>query len=226
MLLGKHIVNGSSGPSIPVGEKWTFTSNSSWEAPANGNYKITLVGAGGKGGNGGMTQPRRYRWNSTYKCQYIGGGGGGGGGAGETLNVEKKLLRNEVLTITIGAPNGGASTITGGITLTARGGGNGGNGGNGSYNSNPNPGSGGAAASVNYGNGIGAGAAGISKTKTGSCPSWSPTHREYIQAHGSGGAGAVSKYGYFGNGGAGSSDSSGTGSNGTAGICVIEYIGK
>lgn len=223
---GRHLLY-QSGPTIPVGEKWTFTSNSSWVVPATGIYKITLVGAGGKGGNGGNTYPRRYRWNSTYKCQYIGGGGGGGGGAGETLNGEKKLLRNTVLNITIGAPNGGASTITRGITLTARGGGNGGNGGNGSYNSEPIRGSGGAAASVNYGNGISAGVAGTSRIKTGSCASWSSTHQDYIQAHGSGGAGAVSKYGNgYGSGGAGSSTSSGAGANGTAGICVIEYLGK
>lgn len=225
-MLGKHLLH-KSGPSIPVGEKWTFTSNGSWTAPANGNYKITLVGAGGKGGNGGQTYTRQYRWHSTYKCQYIGGGGGGGGGAGETLNVEKNLLRNAVLTIIIGAPNGRASTITGGITLTARGGGNGGNGGNGSYDSDnetPKRGSGGAAASVNYGNGISAGAA--STYATAACNT-QDKEKYYRTTHGSGGAGAVSKYGNgYGRGGTGSSVSSGAGSNGTAGICVIEYLGK
>lgn len=50
-MLGRHLLY-QSGPPIPVGEKWTFTSNGSWVAPANGNYKITLVGAGGKGGAG------------------------------------------------------------------------------------------------------------------------------------------------------------------------------
>ena len=50
-MLGRHLLY-QSGPQIPVGEKWTFTSDGSWVAPANGDYKITLVGAGGKGGSG------------------------------------------------------------------------------------------------------------------------------------------------------------------------------
>ena len=224
-MLGRHLLY-QSGPPIPVGEKWTFTSNGSWVAPANGNYKITLVGAGGKGGAGGNTYKRQYKVNTKTYCQYIGGGGGGGGGAGETVSVEKKLHRTTTLNIVIGVPNGGSSIITGGITLTARGGGNGGNGGNGTYNSDagkPNRGSDGAAASVNYGNGIGAGAAGTVIKSYSPCNTLS----EYYKAHGAGGAGAISKYGSgYGNGGAGSSTSSAAGANGTAGICVIEYVGR
>ena len=226
-MLGRHLLY-QSGPPIPVGETWTFDANASFEIPATGIYKITLVGAGGKGGAGGHTYSASYTISGTRrKCRYIGGGGGGGGGAGETVSSEKKLRRTATLTIVIGTPNGGDSTITGAVTLTARGGGNGGTGSNGRYDSDNNkliPGSGGAAASVNYGNGISAGAAGSAEIEYGSCfNSGSP----YTTVHGSGGAGAISKYGNgYGNGGAGSSTSSGAGANGTKGICVIEYLGR
>lgn len=107
-MLGKHLLH-QLGPSIPVGEKWTFTSNGSWEAPAKGNYKITLVGAGGIGGAGlagGM----------------VAKGGGGGGGAGQTIVQTHTLTRNTKLTITIGQPNSGSSKVSGTISLTANGG--------------------------------------------------------------------------------------------------------
>lgn len=225
-MLGRHLLYQTSPP-IPIGEKWTITSDSTWIAPTSGNYKITLVGAGGAGGSGGHTYPRQYKVDTKVKCQYIGGGGGGGGGAGETTIIEKALKKGAALSIAIGVPNGGSSTITGDIGIIARGGGSGGSGGDGQYDSDagrPKPGAGGAAASVNYGTGISGGGPGSAKTASSPCSSLSS---DLNGVHGAGGAGATSAYGNnYGRGGTGASTHAGTGANGTQGVCIIEYRGR
>lgn len=225
MLLGKHIVNGSSGPSIPVGEKWTFTSNGTWEAPAKGNYKITLVGAGGKGGSGGPRTQYKYRDSETGSSDCLTdvdgqSGSGGGGGAGETIIQTHNLKQSDVLTITIGKPNSNPSKVTGAVTITANGGNTGGSAGIRANNSTDESMNckhiayaGGLAA--NYGTG---GSAGYT--------SRAYNHRPV------GGSGKVSTYGNgYGTGGQGGygewrKNALTGGYNGTAGICIIEYLGR
>lgn len=224
MLLGKHILGGSSGPSIPVGEKWTFTSNGTWEAPAKGKYKITLVGAGGKGGSGGpRTQYFEREIDEYWGCRTDvegSSGSGGGGGAGETIIQTHNLNQSDVLTITIGQPNSNPSKVTGAATITANGGNTGGNASIGARNYNDESQNckhiayaGGLAA--NYGTG---GSAGYT--------SRAYNHRPV------GGSGKVSTYGNgYGTGGQGGygewrKNALTDGYNGTAGICVIEYIGR
>lgn len=216
-MLGRHLLY-QSGPPIPVGEKWTFTSNGSWVAPANGNYKITLVGAGGKGGSGciRITRKRSYDGESWCEiCDRCGSASGGGGGAGQTVIQTYVLKKDTSLTITIGQPNSNPSKISGAVSLTA----NGGNTGGSAYTYSmggycqDKAVAGGVAA--NYGTGGGSGY--ISDRYN-----HSPT----------GGAGKVSDYGNgYGQGGSGgrgewNNGSYHTGYNGTAGICVIEYLGR
>lgn len=213
-MLGRHLLY-QSGPPIPVGEKWTFTSNGSWVAPANGNYKITLVGAGGKGGSG---CDRQRRWDydlyRCYVCDFCGSASGGGGGAGQTVVQTHKLRKDAELVITIGQPNSNPSKISGAISLTA----NGGNAGGDAYtystdNRCQNKAVAGGVA-ANYGTG---GSSGYVSNKDNHSPV--------------GGAGKVSDYGNgYGRGGQGghgqwNNGTFHTGHNGTAGICVIEYLG-
>lgn len=217
-MLGRHLLY-QSGPPIPVGEKWTFTSNGSWVVPANGNYKITLVGAGGKGGSGG---PRtQYKDEGSCNTDVDGdSGSGGGGGAGETVIQTHNLKKDTVLTITIGQPNSNPSKVTGAVAITANGGNIGGNASIGARNAADErlnckhiAYAGGLAA--NYGTG-------------GSAGYTSPSYNHQPV----GGSGKVSDYGggygRGGNGGLGEWRKGGltAGSNGTAGICVIEYLGR
>ena len=215
-MLGRHLLY-QSGPTIPVGEKWTFTSNGSWVAPANGKYKITLVGAGGKGGTGCIRKRKRevdYDLGTSWcvVCSSCGSASGGGGGAGQTIVQTHTLKKDTELVITIGQPNSNPSKISGAVSLTA----NGGDPGGGAYTSNDECHTqvyaGGVAAK--YGTGGGSG------------------YVSYRDNHSpTGGAGKVSDYGNgYGAGGYGghgewNNGSYGTGSNGTAGICVIEYLG-
>lgn len=235
MLLGKHILNGSSGPSIPIGEKWTFTSNGSWEAPAKGKYKITLVGAGGKGGDGGKA------YSKNCKNTRCGGSGGGGGGAGQTVINTVTFKLGDTINIAIGISSGTASNITGSATIKANGGNSGGSG------VSTHVGWGGACSDIS-GGAVGAnyGTGGSSGGRN-----YSPSGRGCADCFGSyGGSGKVSDYGNgYGTGGAGGKgannndntaipsgctndyywyppDGSGPGKPGTQGICVIEYLGR
>lgn len=216
MLLGKHIVKGISGPSIPIGEKWTFTSNGSWEAPANGKYKITLVGAGGKGGSGCKRRLEldfidSHGKKHCYVCASAGIASGGGGGAGQTVIQTHTLRKDATLIITIGQPNSNPSKVTGVVSITANGGDTGGS----AYSSNDSCRDKVYAGSVaaNYGTG---GGAGYVSNRADHSPG--------------GGAGKVSNYGNgYGQGGQGgygewNKGPFHTGYNGTAGICVIEYM--
>lgn len=216
-MLGRHLLY-QSGPPIPVGEKWTFTSNGSWVAPANGNYKITLVGAGGKGGSGcNRKQEEDSRGDTTtcYICTFCGSASGGGGGAGETVIQTYTLKKDMSLTITIGQPNSNPSKISGAVSLTANGGNTGGN-------------------AYTYAHGgrcqnrvVAGGVAAEYGTGGGS----GYVSDRYNNSPG-GGAGKVSDYGNgYGQGGSGgrgewNNGSYHTGYNGTAGICVIEYLGR
>ena len=215
-MLGRHLLY-QSGPPIPVGEKWTFTSNGTWVAPANGNYKITLVGAGGKGGSG--CERRRYReiyddgTTGCYLCSACGSASGGGGGAGQTIVQTHTLKKDAELTITIGQPNSNPSKISGVISITA----NGGNSGGSAYrNSGSCPTkayAGGVAA--NYGTGGGSGY--VSNRDNQSPTGGAGKVSDYGNGYGAGGQGG---YGEWNNG------SYHPGYNGTAGICVIEYLGR
>lgn len=219
-MLGKHLLY-QSGPPIPVGEKWTITSDCSWVAPANGKYKITLVGAGGKGGTGCPFKQRKEtnEEEGSYTCvNYCCSASGGGGGAGQTVIQTPVLKKDNILNITIGQPNSNPSTVSGAISITA----NGGNAGGGAYREQ-----GGSflnkcyihvyagSVAANYGTGGGNG-------YVSDRDNHSPT----------GGAGKVSDYGNgYGAGGRGghgqwNNGTFGTGSNGTAGVCVIEYLGR
>lgn len=214
-MLGRHLLY-QSGPPIPVGEKWTFTSNGSWVAPANGNYKITLVGAGGKGGSG---CDRKTQWDydlyKCYVCDFCGSASGGGGGAGQTIVQTHMLKKDTSLTITIGQPNSNPSKISGVISLTANGGAAGGNAYTYSHDGHCQNKVVAGGVAANYGTG---GSSGYVSERDNHSPS--------------GGAGKVSDYGNgYGAGGAGGRGSWNNGgflpgSNGTAGICVIEYLGR
>ena len=196
-MLGRHLLY-QSGPPIPVGEKWTFTSDGSWVAPANGNYKITLVGAGGKGGSG-------CEWDD-----YRRSASGGGGGAGQTIIQAYTLKKDTELVITIGQPNSGSSKISGAISLTANGG---------------DPG--GSAYVDGRGKSVYGGVA--AKYGTGGANGYRSDRDNHSPV---GGAGKVSDYGNgYGAGGRGghgqwNNGTFYTGYNGTAGICVIEYLGR
>lgn len=210
-MLGRHLLY-QSGPPIPVGEKWTFTSNGSWVAPANGNYKITLVGAGGKGGSG-CSRKTAYDGYDCWVCDFCGSGSGGGGGAGQTVVQTHLLKQDSVLTITIGKPNSNPSKITGVISLTANGGDSGGN-----AELRPR-----GYCEQSYAGGVAA------KYGTGGSGGYVAERNNHSPT---GGAGKVSDYGNgYGHGGQGgygewNNGSYHTGYNGTAGICVIEYLGR
>ena len=215
-MLGRHLLY-QSGPPIPVGEKWTFTSDGSWVAPANGNYKITLVGAGGKGGSG---CERRRRWEPDenggglcYVCGACGSASGGGGGAGQTVIQTHTLRKDAELVITIGKPNSNPSKISGVISLTANGGDSGGNA---SQSSTACP------LKVYAGNVAAKYGTGGSGGYVSNRDNHSPTGGEgKLSDYGNGyGAGGRGGYGQWNNG------SYHTGYNGTAGICVIEYLGR
>lgn len=216
-MLGRHLLY-QSGPPIPVGEKWTFTSNGSWIAPANGKYKITLVGAGGKGGTGCIRRRRQQTdWDtgttSCYVCDSCGSGSGGGGGAGQTIVQTHTLKKDTELIITIGQPNSNPSKISGAVSLTANGGDPGGNAYTSDDKCHTKVYAGGVAA--NYGTG---GSGGYVSDRDNHSPT--------------GGAGKVSDYGNgYGQGGYGghgewNNGTFHTGYNGTQGICVIEYLGR
>lgn len=216
-MLGRHLLY-QSGPPIPVGEKWTFTSNGSWVAPANGNYKITLVGAGGKGGSGcDIRQEEDNRGDTTtcYICTFCGSASGGGGGAGETVIRTYALKKDMSLTITIGRPNSNPSKISGVVSLTANGGDTGGNAYTYSHGGHCQDKVVAGGVAAKYGTG---GGSGYVSGRYNNSPS--------------GGAGKVSDYGNgYGQGGSGgrgawNNGSYLTGYNGTAGICVIEYLGR
>lgn len=195
-MLGRHLLY-QSGPPIPVGEKWTFTSDGSWVAPANGNYKITLVGAGGKGGSGCKWDERRQSAS------------GGGGGAGQTIIQAHTLKKDTELVITIGQPNSGSSKISGAISLTANGGDPGGS----AYV--PSERSVYGLVAAKYGTG---GANGYRSDRYNHAPvGGAGKVSDYGNGYGAGGKGG---YGQWNNG------SYHTGYNGTAGICVIEYLGR
>lgn len=210
-MLGRHLLF-QSGPPIPVGEKWTFTSDGTWIAPADGNYKITLVGAGGKGGSG-CEREERYR-ASSGSCYVAGGSGsGGGGGAGQTVVQTHLLKRDSALTITVGQPNSNPSKVIGAVSLTANGGGTGGSARREGLRCPDMVIAGTVAA--NYGTG---GSSGYVASSSSQSPS--------------GGAGKVSDYGngygQGGRGGCGEWDNGSYqgGANGSAGVCVIEYLGR
>jgi hypothetical protein len=107
----------------------TFTTSSSWTAPAGvTSIQVEAWGAGGAGGNGGSSNKNA-------------GGGGGGGGYSKLTSIS--VTPGNVYTITVGTGgtvsgtvganggNGNASTATfGSTTITA----NGGNGGSGHTN--------------------------------------------------------------------------------------------
>lgn len=217
-MLGRHLLY-QSGPPIPIGEKWIFTSDGSWVAPANGNYKITLVGAGGKGGSGSnLREMDRLYDDGEVSCEFCaacGSASGGGGGAGQTIVQTHTLKKDASLTITIGKPNSNPSKVSGAVSLTANGGDTGGNAYTYStqHNCQNEAVAGGVAA--NYGTGGGSGY----------------ISNNYNSAPG-GGGGKVSNYGNgYGQGGTGGQGAwrkgtFHTGYNGTAGICVIEYLGR
>lgn len=210
-MLGRHLLY-QSGPPIPVGETWTFDANASFEIPATGIYKITLVGAGGKGGSG-CSRETRYNGDKCWVCDFCGSGSGGGGGAGQTVVQTYLLKQGSVLTITIGQPNSNPSKITGVISLTANGGDSGGNAALRPSGYCEKAYAGGVAAK--YGTG---GSGGSVSDRNNHSPA--------------GGAGKVSDYGNgYGAGGRGghgawNNGTFHTGYNGTAGICVIEYLGR
>lgn len=223
-MLGRHLLY-QSGPPIPIGEKWTFTDNGSWEAPANGNYKITLVGAGGKGGSGGPRTQYKYRDSETGSSDCLTdvdgqSGSGGGGGAGETIIQTHNLKQSDVLTITIGKPNSNPSTVTGAVAITANGGNTGGNASIGALNSSDE--------SMNCKHIAYAGGLAANYGTGGSAGYTSPSYNHQPI----GGDGKISNYGggygRGGKGGLGEWRKGGltAGSNGTAGICVIEYLGR
>lgn len=204
-------------PPIPVGEKWTITSSGSWTVPANGKYKITVVGAGGKGGTGCARRGAKENADDgTYVCiicDRCGSASGGGGGAGQTIVQTHNLKKDAALAITIGQPNSNPSKVAGAVSITAAGGGAGG----GAYlrNNTCNTTAYAGSVAANYGSGGGSGYVSDRNNH-------SPT----------GGAGKVSDYGNdYGAGGRGghgawNNGTFGTGSNGTAGVCVIEYLGR
>ena len=221
-MLGRHLLY-QSGPPIPVGEKWTFTSDGSWVAPANGNYKITLVGAGGKGGAGGPRTEYFSRQEDNWGCRTNSdgdSGSGGGGGAGETVIQTHNLKKDTVLTITIGQPNSNPSKVTGAVAITANGGDTGGNASIGAKNPDDEKRN---CKHIAYAGGLAA------KYGTGGSAGYtSPSYNHQPI----GGDGKISNYGggygRGGKGGLGEWRKGGptAGSNGTAGICVIEYLGR
>jgi hypothetical protein len=106
-----------------------ITTSGTWTAPTSGYYKVTCIGGGGAGGNGGnasyggLSGTRGGTSSFGNQLSAVGGhsGGGagakasaGGGAAGEIAITYIYLTGNDVVTITVGAggvaPTSGFST--------------------------------------------------------------------------------------------------------------------
>lgn len=218
MLLGKHILERSSGPSIPIGETFTFTSSIIWEVPSSGIYEITLVGGGGKGGSGGKT----YSLSGSDRLK--GGGGGGGGGAAPVTIKNINLTRGDSINISI-ASAGGTSKFgsyfsaspgkNGGDASYSTGGTGGWSGGNGET-ATKYEGKNGGNGQTGYGSGV--------RASNGVNPGTNTN-----LSSGSGGTGG-SGYGAGGGGGGGvpaaQDRAIGQGGNGSSGVAIIKYLNK
>lgn len=203
-MLGRHLFR-KSGPSIPIGEKWTFTSNGTWVAPATGTYKVTLVGGGGRGGNGGNGSDSEY------------GTGGTGGSAGQLKSASLVFNKDQEIPIVIGTTTKSSSF---GNYITAKGGSNG-SAGTTVFSFRDGNGGGGGTGANGYGTAVTAG--------NGSSGS-GLNHVKY--SHGGGGRGGTG-YGAGGGGGGGSARAQtgyttygGNGGAGANGVCIIEYMGR
>lgn len=226
-MLGRHLLRG--GKKVPIGTVWDFTGSAIFEVPASGNYKITLVGAGGKGGNGSSATTCKGPNNvGNISSRSVSGSGGGGGGSGQTVTQTYSLKSKNKLSIIVGASNGAATKITGAVTLTANGGSAGVNG-----NTNPNYPDTSTPACNTPGPNSGYGGSGGTLYNPGT----SGGNSESCGGPSAGGTGGVSAFGgnvgRGGNGGGGkgsgcSGNTSGpwNGSNGYPGICRIEYLGR
>lgn len=214
--------------SIPFARTQTFTSTTTWTAPAGVTTVNGLVIAGGGSGGGGT--PGGGYW-------YAGGGGGGGGA---TALSNQAVTSGTTYTITVGG-SGSASSIssvatsnagaTGGSATTngnGAGGATGGNSGNGGsgFGSQGNAGNGGTgylwAVNSSYYGGGGGGGAGYN--------SWDPP-----SVPGNGGAGGGGRGGggngpgttagtaNTGGGGGGSGGNSNNQMSGGSGIVIVRY---
>lgn len=220
-MLGRHLLK--SGKAVPTGTVWDFTQNASFEVPASGRYKITLVGAGGNGGHGqgGRLGCNCGRNGRTYVCR---ASSGGGGGSGQTIVNTVSLKSRSVLNVAVGQTGGQASSIQGAATMTAKGGAAGQNGQlNSRYDSSasdcrsPGPGTGyGGAGGASFNPG-GKGSDSFLLTDGGSVYGGSGGVSDYGGNVGRGGTGGIG--GTWDGGGA-------AGGAGSPGICRIEYLGR
>ena len=220
-MLGRHLLSGMK--KVPVGTVWDFTANGLFEVPASGNYKITLVGAGGKGGNG--TSNVSCRRGSASRS--VSGSGGGGGGSGETVIQTFRLKSGNTLNVIVGASNGAASKVTGAATLTANGGTAGANGQVNTWDSDynkalcdsPGPGSGyGGSGGARYNPGTSGGSSSTCGGPTAGGTGGTSTFGGTVGRGGNGGGGK-------GSGCSGNTSGPWGGANGHPGICRIEYLG-
>lgn len=104
-----------------------LTTSGTWTAPVTGWYKVTCIGGGGAGGNGGITgtygglsgtQGGTTSFGSLVSANGghsgAGGGrtsGGGGGAAGEVITEYKYIISGTQISYTIGA--GGVAPTSG-----------------------------------------------------------------------------------------------------------------
>lgn len=225
-MLGRHLL--TSVKTVPSGTVWEFTSDTFFEIPASGIYKIIIVGAGGRGGNGSSANTCIGTRLGSTTNKSVSGSGGGGGGSGQTVIETHRLKFKAALNIVVGAHNGAATKITGALTITANGGAAGSGG-----NVNPNyPGRSypECGAPGPYSGSGGAGGAGYNPGGRGS-------DSASCGGPSSGGSGGISDYGgnvgKGGNGGigkgsgcSGNTSGPGAGENGYPGICRIEFLGR
>lgn len=204
---GESVINiGNSGEtvtlyaiwSIPVGTKYTYTSDTTFVVPATGTYTIELHGGGGGGGGGAKGG---YEMNATWYYA----NGGAGGGSGQTYTTT--LTKGTSYALTIGAGGTGGSFKSSGYAAT---GGTGGTGGTTKF---------GSLYSVNGGRG----GTGGTCYESGGTKSGSAGVHEGTLASGSSGGATVGSYGNGGTGGVGRN--SGSGTAGQNGAVIITFVG-
>ena len=197
----------------------TITSSGTFTVPANGYYKVTCIGGGGKGSAGisGTTSATRYS-------------PGAGGGAGYVTSSYVYLTAGTEITLTVGA---GATSSTGGttsfinnalgISITAAGGQGGGTASRGGAQGGRGQGNGGNGNACGY----------LAETAVGGTGGTGGSNGTPYGGGGGGGAGGSSSSSFISygglaggngtNGSNGSGTNAGTGGNGGPGVILIEY---
>lgn len=166
-----------------------LSSSGNFTVPVTGTYRLVVIGGGGTGGTGGSGRMCVSEGHWFFPTQ---GGAGGGGGAGQVVIRDVALVKDQVVSYTIGGASG---TTSFGTYATALGGGRGGDGGSVASGCNSgNYGGAGGGAGTSYGSPATAGA----KGSNGASASEITINNNYTV-----GTKGISTEGTYGNGGNG-----------------------